>query len=276
MQFGVGAIASIIRRGSLFGALSVLFAVVGLSLSAYAQGSTVQATIDSGTIHPTLALTAPTSPAITNIMPLELMGTLSDLTQIQVHVDDVFSVTIPLNEGATTFTYDLIVPSGSHVVRLVGISPFADNTPTVIFSVAFSPPSNSSGSSTPSGTSNSTTGGAVISHDATASGTTTYAPPAYASSLPSWFYNGLLALDIARPNDTDGKELAKTVQRIVLASTGLFFFAFARAALTVYHKIRYSWLGFSKRPMPQLFRSRPLFAIRIIGMVLISGVFWFV
>jgi hypothetical protein len=56
----------------------------------------------------------------------------------------------------------------------------------------------------------------------------------------------------------------------------MFFFAFARPALSLYRKVRYTWLGFSKRPLPPFMNRHPLAFIRIVGAILIAGVFWFI
>lgn len=263
--------------------LAVVLFLCTFVVTAHAEDTSVQTIINSGTLNPALTLTSPTSPATVTTMPLSVEGMVSSLTQIRVYIDDIFSVTIPLDTGATTFQYDLVIPAGTHVAKLVGISPFADISPTVTFSVTYTPPQTNPGGSTSQPTTPTTTtttsqrgGGVVISHDPTSNSTTTYTPPNYASSLPTWFYNGLVALDIARPNDTDGKELAKTVQRIVLASIGLFFLDFARPAYYLYIKIRYGWLGFNKRPLPEFTRRHPLSVIRTVGVLFISSVFWFV
>lgn len=278
MRFGGGAIARISRlllALCMLGACAVYF---GAMEGVYAQGSTVRTNIDSGTLHPALELTSPTNPVNVTALPISLTGTLSALTQIQVYVDNVFSVTIPLDEGATSFSYALVIPSGAHEVKLVGISPFADNSPTVTFSATYTSPvaPNEPATQPTTTTTVSERGGAVISRDGTTSSSTTYVEPTYAASLPTWFYNGLLSLDLAQPGDVDGTETAKMLQRFFLASSGAFFLFFARLTLSMYRKVRYVWLGFSKRPLPAFMRSSPLAVIRVVGGLLLSGAFWLV
>lgn len=278
MRFGGGVIARIGRFLLAFCILSTCAVYFGATESTYAQGSTVRTNIDSGTLHPALELTSPSGPATVTALPISLIGTLSTLTQIQVYVDNVFSVTIPLDEGATSFSYALVIPSGTHEVKLVGISPFADNSPTVIFSATYTPPIVPNEPVVRPTTTTTVTerGGAVISRDGMTSSSVTYVEPTYISSLPSWFYNGLLSLDLARPGDTDGAETAKMLQRFFLASFGAFFLCFANPTLSMYRKVRYTWLGFSKQALPSFMRNHPLTIIRVAGGLLLSGVFWLV
>lgn len=278
MRFGGGAVARISRLLLALCMISAWAIYSGVAQSAYAQDSTVRTNVDSGTLHPALELTSPSSPVAVSAMPITLAGTVSALSQIQVYVDNVFSVTIPLDEGATSFSYSLVIPSGSHEVKLVGISPFADNSPTVIVSATYTPPV-APNEPVPQPTTTTTVserGGAVISRDGTTSSSTTYVEPTYASSLPTWFYNGLLSLDLAKPGDVDGAETAKMIQRFSLASSGAFFLFFARPTLSIYRKVRYTWLGFSKRPFPTFMRNSPLTVIRLVGGLLFTSVFWLV
>lgn len=279
MQFGNGAG---VRVASHFlGLLASSALLVALfSTGAHATDSSrVQVSVDSGTTHPALEVKKPASPATVNTMPVTLSGNVKSLTQIQVYVDNVFSVTIPLDEGAPEFSYGLVVPQGTHEVKLVGISPFVDNSPTVTLAVAYEPPSvtpDSPGIPATTSSEEQSQGGAVINRDATSAASTTYLQPAYTASLPSWFYNGLVTLDIAKPNDTDGKELVKTVQRIALASSSLFILTFTRPTLAMYKQVRYGWLGLRKHPTTGLLHKHPLASIRVLGVSLLMSVFFLI
>lgn len=279
MRFGVGITALSIKRGLWLLVVASALLSFGVFYTANAEDTNVQATINSGTIHPALGVTGITSPHMVDAMPLHLAGTVDSLTQIQLYVDGEYSVAIPLDAGATSFTYDLVMAEGAHTVKLVGISPFADVSPTVELAVTYSPPnqgSDGSGGTTPDSTtttSSESNGGIVISHDTSGSGSTLYAEPLNTSPLPTWLYNGLVAVDILQKNDVTGKELTKTVQRFSLATTGMVFFVFARPTLLLYHRVRYSWLGFRKRPAPEFLRRHPLGYIRVIGAILVTSVF---
>ena len=276
MRFGAQITALSVKRATWVFVVASLFLSFGVFHTVQAEGTSVQASVNSGTLHPALELSGINSPVTVDAMPLHLAGTVDSLTQIQVYVDGEYSVAIPLDAGATSFSYDLVIPAGSHAVKLVGISPFADISPTVELSVTYVPPTQQSvgGGSTPDGSSPTATGGGVvISRDATSNASTTYVAPVEKSSLPTWVYNGLVAVNLLRKDDVNGTELTKTMQRFSLAATGMFLFVFARLAFLLYHRVRYSWLGFRKRPVPRFLHRHPLGYIRVLGAILITSVF---
>ncbi len=259
-------------------------AIVGFSLVVHAVGTPIQTTVDQGDIHPALTLDSIVSPLTVTVMPLNLSGSLESLTQIQVYVDNVFSVTIPVSEGATSFAANLVIPAGTHTVKLVGISPFADTSPTITISVTYMPPSGTEESQTttssPGGGQNTPAatdekwGGVIVSPDATPA-TTLYAPPSQrASALPPWLYSGLVAVDIARPGDTDGQIVAM-LQRAALLVPALFLLIFARPALYALYFIRFKWFGLRTCQLPKRVGHPPSLHLRVIGVLLMLGVFSF-
>lgn len=261
------------RRAVLSAALIALCS----SFSVSALGTSVQTTVDNGDTHPSLTLHSPASPVTAKDMPLQLSGTLKSLTQIQVYVDDALSVTIPLDEGASSFSSSIVVPSGTHEVKLVGISPFADVSPTVSLAVTYTTSSAQDGGG---GTANSSesneVGGIIIGPNGSTSTSTTYTPTTHASSLPGWLYEGLLTLDLTTPGDVDGKETIKNIERFSLATTGTFFLAFSRPTLLLYRKARYAWLGIKKKPTLSFTSGHPIAIIRTIGTFLVSSALYFI
>lgn len=285
MQSGATVIARGIRRSALLSLCSAALVLVGLFSTAQAETSKVQVSVNSGTLHPALELTGASSPVKLEAMPLSLTGTVSSLSQIQVYIDEAFSVTIPLDEGATTFSYDMVVPSGTHVVKLVGISPFADISPTQTLSVIYTPPvadsggTSSGGSTTPQITGSSAAsgsesyGGAIISRDGAA--TTTYVQPnVSATALPGWLYSGMLTLDIARPGDGDA-EIGQMLQRFAVLAGAFSLLIFARPVMYGYYLIRFKWFGLHACRLPRHTWRRPSTHFRILGILLILDVFSF-
>lgn len=259
--------------------LSLQFAFANFSSVVFALGTSVNTKVDNGDVHPALSLTD-TGPLSVTTMPLELSGVVQDISQIQVYVDNVFSVTVPLSAGATSFSASLVVPAGTHTLKLVGISPFADVSPEATASVTYTPPhtptdnsgdtSSGSGQDSNANSGSSSSGGAIISHDGSAS--TTYVTPAQTTALPSWLYSGLLAVDIARPGDSDG-EIMKMLQRFVILVPGLFLLVFARPALYGWYTLRYKWFGLKTCKLSKHSHHAPLLHFRVIGLVLILAVF---
>lgn len=263
------------RRAFLSAALIALCSTLSVS----ALGTSVQTTVDNGDTHPSLTLDKPASPVTAKSMPLQVSGTLKSLTQIQVYVDDALSVTIPLDAGASSFSSSIVVPSGAHEVKLVGISPFADVSPTVALAVTYETPSaqDTGGPTAGSPSSNDeAVGGIIIGPNGSTSTSTTYTPTTHTSSLPGWLYEGLLTLDLTTPGDVDGKETIKNIERFSLATTGTFFLAFSRPTLLLYRKARYAWLGIKKKPTLSFTSGHPIAIIRTIGTFLVSSALYFI
>lgn len=253
--------------------------VICVSASAQALDTSVQASVDNGDVNATLILTSPTSSFSTDTMPLALSGSVSDLSQIQVYVDDVFSVTIPLDQGATMFSSTLVIPSGTHTIKLVGISPLADVSPTVSILVTYTPPHTPEGGqgttsgSTGGSSSNENWGGVVIGPNGSTSASTTYIAPTQVTALPNWLYSGLRAIDIARPGDTDG-QIVTMLQRAAIVTAGLGLLVFARPVLYGLYLIRFKWFGLKACRLSKHLHSSSL-RFRIVGILLILGIFSF-
>ena len=262
------------RRAFLSAALIALCSTLSVS----ALGTSVQTTVDNGDTHPSLTLDKPASPVTAKSMPLQVSGTLKSLTQIQVYVDDALSVTIPLDAGASSFSSSIVVPSGAHEVKLVGISPFADVSPTVSLAVTYTTTSaqDGGGGMASSSESNEVVGGIIIGPNGSTSTSTTHMPTTPTSSLPGWLYEGLLTLDLTTPGDVDGKETIKNIERFSLVTTGTFFLAFSRPTLLLYRKARYAWLGIKKKPTLSFTSGHPIAIIRTIGTFLVSSALYFI
>ena len=278
MRFGAGVVERVIRGYGIACLGSILLVLLSVPSIAWANTTSVQTTVNSGTIHPSLALTGVTSPLTVNKMPFKVSGTVDSITQIQVYVDNVLSVTIPLNAGATSFENDLIIPLGSHTIKFVGISPFADISPTETISINYIlPPAGSETVDTAVGSSSETKpsdkwGGATISRGETTSTSTVYMPNEHKSVLPPWLYSGLLTVDIARPGDSD-KQILEMAQRLALIVIGSLLFIFARQVLYAYQQVRFSWFSARSCKLPRRTHRSPTFRFRTFGFLLIISVF---
>lgn len=280
MRYGAGAVVKAAKRiVPLAGILGLLFAtsLCVLARPVQAQDSKLQTVVNSGTLHPALSLTNVTPSVSVTTMPLEVQGEISSLTQIQVFIDGSFAVTVPLNEGATTFLTNLIVPTGTHEVSFLGISPFADIAPTATLTVAYSPiitPPVEQTVESGGGVQIDTKGGLIVNKDGGATSTTGNATAdSTHTSLPTWFYSGLVALDIASPGDPTGHETAKMVQRFSLATSGLVLMTFTQPVLGLYRYVRYTRLAMKGAGMPKFTSSQPVLFMRLAGILLTTGAF---
>lgn len=282
MRSGDTFIAQSTKWTLLIAICCLLLTIFGGSAYVSAVGKPVQAKIDNGDINPALSVTNITSPHTITTMPLEIHGTLDSLTQIQVYIDGVFSVTVPIDSGAMSFSTNLVITAGTHQIKLAGISPFADVSPVVVLQVTYIPPQTpgqEQGSvSAPDPTinlnsgSSSGSGGATIGHDGAIS--TTYVDPVEVTSLPGWLYSGLLAIDIARPGGTD-EQIITMLQRLTVLAMGAILLVFARPVLYGWCFIRYQWFGLKMCKLRACSRYSPWLPFRIIGFMLIFSIFSF-
>lgn len=263
-----------LRTKSVLAGFAVLAIVGGVFSASFAYATadtSVQVVVNSGNVVPALAVNGGGSTVTTEAMPLKLQGTLTAVSQIQVYVDGIFSVTIPIAIGETSFSYDLVIPGGSHTIKLVGITPFANISPSDSLTVVYQPPTQTPASN-PSGSGSvitTTGGGAVITSTPSSSSVSLQAQAS--SGLPGWLYNSLLTLDLVRPGQT--KAATADIQRFSFISFGLLFTVFSRPVLASYRWIRYRWLGWRKHPLPDGLRRHPIGYIRATGLSLIAFVF---
>lgn len=279
MQYGAGVVVKAAKRIPLLGIVGLLFATAFCVVAqpVYAQNSKLQTIVNSGTLHPALSLTNLTSPVSVTTMPLEVQGVIDSLTQIQVFIDGAFAVTVPLDEGATTFSTNLIVPVGTHGVSFLGISPFADITPTATLTVTYDPiitPPVEQTVEQGGGVQVDRKGGLIINKDGGATSTTGAATVDNThTSLPTWFYSGLVALDLASPGDPTGQETAKMVQRFSLATSGVVLLTFTQPVLGLYRFVRGTRLGIPSVGMPKFMTAQPVLFLRVIGILLTTSAF---
>lgn len=231
---------------------------------AAAVDSTVQVQIDDSTQSVLTIDLSTTTPTTVTSSPLRITGTVKHLNQIQVYVDGVAAGVVPLSIGATSFSVEIPLTVGSHVIRLIGISSSGSSDPVVSLQVVYAPARDST-------TLPSRQGGG-INTEGQLSPSQTIQPGSQGLPMPDWLRNGLMAVDFVRA-DEKGWSLAMLC-RLVLIVLGLIMLLCARLVLRAYRRLRYGWLKWRKRPLSAVLRRRPLLVIRLIGLAIIMVVLW--
>lgn len=72
-----------------------------------------------------MVVTGPANNTTQSSSSVTLTGTVHNISQIIVLIDGVYTTTVPLDLGATTYTIVLIVTPGTHTIVLQGIDPFS-------------------------------------------------------------------------------------------------------------------------------------------------------
>lgn len=132
----------------------------GVSI-AYAQDTTVNLAICGSGAGATLTIDLPINDSVVDQSPVQVSGTVSNATQIEVKVDGQYNATIPLTPGQTNYATSVQLQSGTHTISLIAfdVCHVQDANASVI--VTYQPQSNpGGGGSTPTEVDNG--GGAVV------------------------------------------------------------------------------------------------------------------
>ena len=70
-----------------------------------------------------MIVASPTSTITSGNSVVTISGTLHNISQIMVYIDGVYSTTIPLDFGASAYSFSLVYSPGTHTVRMVGLDP---------------------------------------------------------------------------------------------------------------------------------------------------------
>lgn len=205
---------------------------------------------------------------------------VDNLTQVQIYVDGIYSTTVPLTVHDTFFSYDLILSEGIHTVKLVGISAYTSTYPEIEMTVEHRAPTtpgviDEDGEEKPdtpkSQISSRTQGGGIVVGESPEGVETSKQP---VIKLPKWAMDVLLTFDVVDPGRTS--DTPRMIWRLTLITIGLFIVILARPALAIYRYIRYKVFGWHKRPLPLFLRKRPLFWLRVFGILLVLIVFMYI
>lgn len=273
--------------GRVVRASSLWFFAIGLSVVAGASGLQPAYAVDAqvnvaiaGSTAPDMQLEGSTS--VVSSMPIILTGRVSNLTQVRVLVDGIYTATIPLTPSDTSFSYSLWVSAGAHIVKFIGISAYTSTNVEQVVSVNYAPPpstdtgSSGGGSQNPStinSGSSSHTNGIIIGNSSGEDIPTPPSSPNGIPSVPQWIIQLLVPLDLVNPARVD--ETSHTLGRFFLFGFGLALLVLTRPILLLYHYVRYRLVGWRKRPLPLFLRRSPLLSLRIIGaLLLVAAFFW--
>lgn len=204
----------------------------------------------------TITVSQPESDSIVNDSSVTIKGGVSQSTQIEVALDDVFDSVVPLNLGQTTYEAAVNVTPGTHTIKLTAINACEsgqDASTTLILTYTPPPVRNANGE-VKIGDSN----GQVES-------------PQAGLSLPEPFQRGIEStlrfLDIGSTHDSD-KYSRLSVVRAIFLTLGLYLATFGAVTWAILrHVIVFPILRRFGSDVP----SRTIIAkwfVRIVGMLI--------
>jgi hypothetical protein len=105
---------------SLF-ALVLMLGSVWLTATNASAVSNIDAVICRSNQGSTLTVSRPQSDSVINVSKVELTGTVSQSSQLEIYVDGAFSGVEPLTMGVESYTTTVDVAPGAHTIKLVAI-----------------------------------------------------------------------------------------------------------------------------------------------------------
>lgn len=206
----------------LVAALSIALAMTFVSVYPTSVGAVgVGVVLCNG--NSTITVSQPESDTIVTESDLTIKGTVSQATQIEIMLDDVFDSVVPLNLGQTTYDTSVHLTPGTHTIKLTAIDACEsgqDTSTTLIITYTPPPVRNADGEIiNPAGGNN----GGINNSDEQITA------PNSGFTLPEPFRSGvdtlLRVLDIKSPQDSGGySHLSLT--RALLLTFGLYLATF--------------------------------------------------
>lgn len=108
-------------------------------VGAVAGSSVVGASLRDN-LPPALAITEPEDGATVDSPNVAISGTVHNVSQLMIYLDNEYYATVPLDSGAESFTLSVTVTTGGHTVKVVAIDPVTSTQVEASFGMTFVPP----------------------------------------------------------------------------------------------------------------------------------------
>lgn len=133
--------------------------------SVFAQaGSVIGATVCASTS--TVTIDTPVSDSIVTNPIVQISGSVTQSSQIEIEIDDAFDSSIQLSMGQTTYSGSIHLPVGTHTIKVTAVSvcPSANGMASSVVTYEAPPQTPSTGSTTPTtvGPGSASGGGIVV------------------------------------------------------------------------------------------------------------------
>jgi len=133
-------VASLVGKTVLLGGLLACGVVTLFASVSFAQsGTTVNANVCGLSQTANIVINTPLSGTRTSTQIVIVTGSLAQITQLTAYLDGKFSEIIPIDSGATTFSYEYMPPVGKHTLRLEGQDLCQRTTPVAELILTYNP-----------------------------------------------------------------------------------------------------------------------------------------
>lgn len=135
--YSIAAIKLLLAAASMCTAFSV--ALYTVPTFAVGSSSTINVSIRDD-LPAALAINSPKDGATLDGGNVKVEGTVHNVGQIMIYLDDQYYATVPLNAGAKVFSSGVVVIEGSHTIRVVGLDPVTNTQAEASFGFTYTPP----------------------------------------------------------------------------------------------------------------------------------------
>ena len=190
-----------------------------LSAPTYATGTNVNVNLHDN-LPGNLTITPPTTDTTATGGTVIISGTVHNISQIMLYIDGVYSSTLPLDVGASDYSFTITLDPGDHVIKLVGVDPYYGTQVMQSINVSYAP----TGSGPQPVTQSPSGGGVTVGSLALQSQVNQASGSGPLKTLADGAYNFFVATDLV--SKTDGQGANAMLGRFTLISVGAILAAF--------------------------------------------------
>ncbi|MBC7764621.1 Ig-like domain-containing protein [Microbacteriaceae bacterium] len=242
---------------------AVLLASFLMSPVALGVGPSINAHVYDGHVA-SLTITSLQNNAVVSVSPVLVEGAVRNISQIMVYVDGTYSMTYPIDNGATSYSFTASVGVGSHILKLIAINPYDGTTVEQSVSFTYTPGAQPSA---PVEAVKVATQTAQVTQEylqGQVDQASTTKPALFLSDLT---YDVMTALDLA-PH-TGQQPVPYMLSRFWAIIAGIALIILANPVITLYHMARYQLLQWKVHAFPKLVRHHAVFVLRTGGVFLL-------
>ena len=238
--------------------------MVGMGAPVFATSTTINAQVRDGQ-PASLTITTDIEGKTVHTPTVTVEGSVHNVTQIVVYVDEVYNTSVPLAIGADTYVVAFGVTPGTHSVRFAGLDAYTATEVSQTVSFTYDPTSTGAGNSDgePSSPVDTYLQNTIDAARATGGEAAQQVQRASSSgplgALSDIAFNVFKSVDLL--STTDGTGVNKMAGRFTLVSAGLAATVFPMSALGLVEKVRFI-------PKPRLPAGALTPSIRAFGIVL--------
>jgi hypothetical protein len=246
--------------------LAVGVIMLGVAPAAGAVDTTVN-TIICSAAPATLTIATPADHVTSGATPIIISGSVSRVSQIRVSIDGVYHETLPVDAGATTYSYSYVAGEGQHAVELVGVDVCQNGDATKIIHITYAPGAAQQPDMPTPVTPNDTgiaVGGQAAERAPEAAPVTLLNSTPVGRAVAGALYSALVGLDFASPSSF--AQVPTMTGRFALTSVGLVATVFPGVILAGYKALQDSVLVHVLPNLPGVVVGKKFHAIiRVLG-----------